>query len=200
MKRRHFIEALAVVPAASATALAAQPPAAAPAQSPAGPPPTTPLSTPPPDPVTYTGADSAADPVLRFFTAVQFTALDRLARLVMPKAGSAPGAADAGAAQFLDFYVGRSPLDRQTLYRAGLDGLNARTQKKFGRAFGDTDDTQADAVVMEYLSRPWSYAPSDPIEAFLRTALRDVRRATQNSPVYGASLTPPPMTNWLRPL
>lgn len=208
MKRRTFIEALAFVPAASATALA-QPPAAAPQSAPqtpgpagagAAPGPGAAPQAPPPDPVTYAGADDAADTVVTFFAAAQLAALERLGRLFFPSTNGTPGAAEAGAAHFLDFYVGRSPAARQTLYRTGLDGLNARAQQKCNRPFGETDDVQADAVVMEFLSRPWAYAPADPIEAFLRTAQIDLRRATQNSRTYTATLTTPTMTNWLRPL
>lgn len=213
MKRRAFIGTLAIVPAASATALA-QPPAAAP--QPATPPPNTqapsptgPGAAPPPppglpDPLTYASADEAGVTVTRYFTAAQFAALDRLARLFIPSAAGTPGAADAGAARFLDFYVGKSPVERQTLYKSGLDGLNTRAKKRFSKTFGETDDTQADAIVMEFLGRPWSYAPSDPLEAFLRTALRDVRRATQNSTAASTAQStqsaPPQMVNWLRPL
>lgn len=197
MKRRAFIGAVAVVPAAASTALA-QPPAQAPAAPPQGP-----GAAPPPqaapDPIAYASPDAAAETVTRFFTPLQFAALERLARLFEP-GGKTPGAVDAGAAAFLDFHVSRSPIERQTLYRTGLDGLNARAKKAGAKAFGDTDDGQADRVVMEFLSRPWSYAPTDPMEAFLRTALKDVRRATQNSRAYTATLSQPPMSNWLRPL
>jgi hypothetical protein len=207
MKRRKFIEALALVPAASAAALAQTP--AYPSQTPPGPgtPPPgggygqmPPQGQAPPDPVTYAGSEDAATAVVGFFTPAQFAALERVSRLFVPAMQGAPGAGDVGAAQFLDFYVGRSPVERQTLYRTGLDGLNAHAQKRFHRLFGETDDTQADALLTEYLSRPWSYAPSDPIEAFLRTAQNDVRRATQNSRAYAATLATPPTTNWLRQL
>lgn len=203
MKRRAFIGAVAVVPAAASTALAQPPatPAPAPGQGAGGGQPRgLPVAPAQPDPVTYTSPDAAATTVARFFTPAQFAALERLAALFEPGRDDAASAADAGAAPFLDFHVSRSPVDRQTLYRAGLDGLNARAKKACGKLFGETDDSQADAVVMEFLSRPWSYAPADPIEAFLRTALRDVRRATQNSPAFAASLSAPPMSNWLRPL
>lgn len=203
MKRRAFIGTLAIVPAASATALA-QPPAAAP--QPATPPPSTqapspsgPGAAPPPppglpDPLTYASADDAGVTVTRYFVPAQFAALERLARLFIP---SAP---DAGVAPFLDFYVGKSPVERQTLYKTGLDGLNKLAKKRHNKAFGETDDTQADAIVMEYLGRPWSYAPADPQEAFLRTALRDVRRAVQNSTAASTAQAAPLMVNWLRPL
>jgi hypothetical protein len=201
MKRRKFIQAIALVPATATTVLAQTPPPAALQGRGAGPgpaagaPPQAPV-----DPVTYAGADEVGETVASFFTATQFAALERLGRLFVPAAGAAPGAVESHAAQFLDFYVGRSPAERQSLYRAGLDGLNARARKRFDRFFGETDDKQADAVVMEFLSRPWSYEPADPIEAFVRTAMRDLRRATQNSSAYSATLPTRPTTNWLRPL
>src|SRR5438876_11469298 len=64
-------------------------------------------------------ADSVADGTLRFFDAAQFAALRRLGQILVPARPNAPGAVEAEAAEFLDFLIGQSPADRQSLYRDG---------------------------------------------------------------------------------
>ena len=78
-------------------------------------------------------ADAAAESVPRFFSADQFSALRRLAEVLMPAAGDTPGAKEAGAAEFFDFLIGASPEDRQSLYRNGLDHLNAQARRRYAK-------------------------------------------------------------------
>lgn len=198
MKRRQFIQALATVPAA--TALTQQPPAAPPApgrggrgggrggQAPA-----------PVEPLDYGIADDAADPVARFFEPAQLAALTRLGDLFVPATPDAPGAVACGAAEFLDFLLGQSPADRQALYRNGVDVLNGQARLRFGKAFAETSAAEADAIV-EPIGRPWSYEPSDPFEAFLRTAQRDLRQATTGSRARATATGTVAQVRWLRPL
>ncbi len=80
-----------------------------------------------------------AEPDPRFFTAPQFAALRRLSDLLMPAMRGNLGALDTAAPEFLDFLIGVSPVDRQQLYRNGLDTLNARAHKQFGKGFADLD-------------------------------------------------------------
>ena len=70
------------------------------------------------------GTAAAAEDMLGFFSAPQFAALKRVSSLLMPKTDKAPGALEADAPGFLDFLIGKSPADRQELYRTGLDLLN----------------------------------------------------------------------------
>lgn len=93
------------------------------------------------------GPDAAAEPVVRFFTKPQFTALQKLSDLLMPAAGSTPGALDAKAPEFLDFLISESPAERQHLYRAGLDGLNALAQKHFHQPFAELADSDAASLL-----------------------------------------------------
>lgn len=104
MKRRNFVRALVIAPAAPA--LLAQQPAPAPVQTE-----TPKLETAIPD--------EAADPLPRFFTPAQFGALKKLCDLLTP------GSLNVGVPEFLDFYIGASSADRQHVYRTGLDALNA---------------------------------------------------------------------------
>jgi Gluconate 2-dehydrogenase subunit 3 len=177
MKRRRFFQTLIAAPAAPA--LLAQQVAAPP--SPANRPPTE-------DPKIETVAtDQAAEPVLRFFTAPQFAALRRLSGILMPPLNGSPGALDAGAAEFLDFLLGESPSDRQQVYRAGLDALNAQARKQHGKLFTEVDAAQAEALLAA-LRQPWQYdPPADPLAHFLITARQDVRTATMNSREWNAA-------------
>jgi hypothetical protein len=117
----------------------------------------------------------------RFFTPAQFSALRRLGDLLMPAGQTSPGALASGAPEFLDFLIGASPSDRQQVYRAGLDGLNAQARRQFSKAFADTDDAQAETLLAP-LRQPWTYPdPTDPVARFLRAAKADMRTATINS-------------------
>ena len=80
-------------------------------------------------------AETAAEPISHFFTPAQFGALRRVSDILAPAGTASPGALAAQAPEFLDFLIGKSPADRQTLYRTGLDGLNSQAKKQFGKAF-----------------------------------------------------------------
>jgi hypothetical protein len=126
-------------------------------------------------------ADSSADPVARFFTKDQFTALTHLCDVFEPPAGTTPGAREARAAEFLDFLLSQSPPSRQILYRAGLDRLNSESAHRYSQPFASLDAAQA-ATVLEPLRRPWTgQDSSDPFENFLRAAKADITEATRNS-------------------
>ena len=187
MKRRRFVQALAVVPAASTLAQQTAPPAAQPGAPPAGgrgggggrfggniPK----LEITPPEEV---GAVSQ-----RFFTPQQFAALRKLSDILMPPMRGNPGALTAGAPEFLDFLLGVSPVDRQRLYRNGLDTLNARAKKQFDKSFAELDASQADKIIRAMLVPvPWvKDPPKDPLQHFMTSAHDDIRRATTNSKEY----------------
>ena len=132
----------------------------------------------------------AGEPVSRFFNAEQFAALRRVSVLLMPPINGSPGAAECHAAEFLDFLVSESPADRQEIYRAGLDALNAQARKTSKKPFAELDDAQA-AALLAPLRQPWTYElPADPVARFLLTAKGDVRTATVNSREYSGAGTP----------
>jgi len=180
LKRRRFIQTLAAAPALVAPA--------APellAQQPAGPQ-TRPaaeeslkleIATP----------DAAAEMTPRFFNAQQFAALRKLCDILMPPINGMPGALDANAPEFLDFLIGASPADRQQVYRAGLDALNAQAAKQFKKLFAEADETQANTLLAP-LRQPWTHEPpADPLARFLREVKQDVRTATTNSREYATA-------------
>jgi hypothetical protein len=171
MRRRHFVKSLVAAPAAPALL----------AQRPVGPPDPTARAVEEVPKLESTVADAAAEMMPHFFSAEQFAALRRLSDILMPALNGAPGALDARAPEFLDFLIGSSPAERQQLYRAGLDALNAQAKRRSGKAFADAEAAQADAL-LEPLRQAWTYdPPADPLGRFLRTAKQDVRTATMNS-------------------
>jgi hypothetical protein len=174
MKRRTVLRSLLTVPAAAALpteALAQQAQAGAAANR------ETPTTS-------TTGADTAAETVIRTFNQAQFSALHRLGEILMPAAQDIPGATEAGAAEFLDFLIGASPADRVTLYRNGLDRLNAEAQRRYKKAFGEINAEQA-GPILDPLKAPWSYrGPADPFAKFLLAAKNDLLTATVNSREY----------------
>jgi hypothetical protein len=182
MKRRRFLQTIAAAPAIALPVVPATP-----AQQSASP------ANPAPRPVEegakleYSVQDAAAEILPRFFNARQFATLQRLSDILMPPFNGAPGALDAQAAEFLDFLIGASPAERQQLYRAGLDALNAQAAKRFSKSFAEVDAEQAGELLAP-LRQPWTYEPpADPLARFLRAANQDVRTATINSREYSAA-------------
>ena len=133
--------------------------------------------------------DNVAEPETRFFTAAQFAALRKLSDLLMPPLRDNPGALDAAAPEFLDFLVGVSPADRQTLYRNGLDALNARARKQFSKNFAELDAAQCDTIIRPLLVPvPWTHEPpKDALQHFMAAAHDDIRTATRNSREWNTS-------------
>src|SRR3954464_1100580 len=78
-------------------------------------------------------ADDGGETVLHFFNPAQLTALRKLGDVILPSINGAPGASETRAAEFLDFLVGQSLSEKQTLYRNGLDHLNKESAKKFSK-------------------------------------------------------------------
>jgi hypothetical protein len=173
MKRRTLLKSLAMAPAAAVAVRA---------QDPVKPPQRPPEATVGESPKVDTSVpDIGAEPIAKFFSKEQFAALAHLSEVLEPTTPNLPGGKEAKAAEFLDFLISKSPADRQSLYRTGLDRLNAESNRRFGKPFASLDATQS-ATVLEPLRRPWTYDfPSDPLERFLREAKADIGQATRNS-------------------
>ena len=172
MRRRQLLQTLAAAPLAAQaqTNPNARP---APAAGAEGPPK---LETTPPDAV--------AETVPRFLNTAQFASLRALAAILMPPLNGAPGALEARAPEFLDFLLGESPAERQQLYRAGLDALDAAARGRFSRPFAALDPAQAEPILAP-LRAPWSFQPpAGALERFLQAAKSGVRTATTNSREY----------------
>ena len=179
MKRRRFIQTLAVTPAAAFPAAAESFPAVA----------VEPQAAPPAEAVKLEIAslDVAGETTHRFFTATQFAALSKLSEILMPALNEMPGALEADAPAFLDFLIGKSPVERQQIYRGGLDALNAKAQLQFKKPFAQLDATQA-GTLLAPLREAWTYVPPTDVYArFLREAKADVRTATMNSRAYATA-------------
>ncbi len=176
MKRRRLLQSLAALPAVGAIPLPAQNASALSPSAAAN------------FAVTLTQPDGLALPNQQFFTAEQRSALVRLGEVLVPKAGDRPGAIEAQAAGFLEFLISQSPTDRQTLYREGLDRLNAQAKTAGASGFHSVNEDQA-AAILKPLAGAWTYAgPEDPFAQFLIAAKDDFLRATINSRAYAEAL------------
>jgi hypothetical protein len=124
----------------------------------------------------------------RYFTSVRYATLGRLCEIFMPAGGDYPSAAKAGTPEFLDFYLGASPAEQQTMYNSGLDRLNADCLKQFQVPFAKADAKQADAVIRPHL-RGWmnDHPPTEVHVRFINLAHRDIREITTNSPAWAAA-------------
>src|SRR5579864_4061846 len=117
MKRRGFIRTIAAAPAGSLLWAQHQPgPAGRQNEAQNLPIPETAVS------------DVVASTVPRFLTADQLATLRKLAEMFFPPINGYPGAIDAGAPEFLDYYTGASAAYRQQFYRLGLDDLNQQSK------------------------------------------------------------------------
>ncbi len=132
--------------------------------------------------------DEVAEGETGFFSAEQTAALTRLSSLLMPALGQRPGALEAEVPAFLDFLLGRSPVERQQVYTGGLDWLNAESTKQFGVPFGKTETAQADQLVKPWM-RTWmtDHPPTEQHAAFVNIAHADIRTATMNSKIWSDS-------------
>jgi Gluconate 2-dehydrogenase subunit 3 len=136
-------------------------------------------------PLTATvNADSLAETEIHTFNPKEFSALKRLGEIFEPSSPDVPGANEAKAAQFLDFLIGQSPSETVTLYRGGLDALNAQATQRYSKTFDALTEAEA-AHILAPLKQPWSYAsPAAILPRFLRVAKDDFRRATLTSREY----------------
>jgi hypothetical protein len=187
MKRRIFVQKLLATPAVPLVAAAAQETVTKPQQQPP-PQPNTPARQMPQQPqavpkLAVVQADLISVTEQRYFTIEQFAALERLGDLLMPPLDGHPGSRDAKAPEFLDFLIGVSAEDRQSLYRGGLDGLNERANKEFAKEFAELEVKQADSILRPLLAvRAWPEdLPSDPMKNFIAQVHEDLRTATMNS-------------------
>ena len=139
--------------------------------------------------LTETAPDAVADGMRTLFTAEQSATLRRLAELLVPAMGERPGAVDCGVVEFLDFLLKASPAARQTLYRNGLDRLQAESMKVHKKGFAQLDAGSADGLLSP-LRKPWtSTPPADPFARFLREAQDDLLQATVNSREYAQAMS-----------
>ncbi len=135
-----------------------------------------------------TVADAVADAPPAFFTERQMATLSRLADVLLPPLNGQPGALEAQAPQFLDFFVGSSSAQVQDVYTGGLDWLEAQAQKRFKTYFAALSDAQVDIVIKPWL-RAWmsDHPPTELHADFVNIAHNDIREATVNSPVWNAT-------------
>lgn len=121
----------------------------------------------------------------RYFTPMRFATLVRLCELMMPAGDDYPSVIKTGTAEFLDFYIGASPSDQQTMYNTGLDRLNADSMKQYHLPFEKADAKQADALVRPHL-KGWmnDHPPAEGHVRFINLVHRDIRTATINSPAW----------------
>jgi hypothetical protein len=192
MKRRNFVQSLLVVPATTLVAEQVAPP-----PTPASPPTPAPAARAPQNfrgvqnvpKFNLTQPDSSAETVTGFFNPAEFSALTKLAEILVPPIKNNPGAVDAHAPEFLDFLISRSPAPSQALYRDGLDGLNAAAKKHFHKSFAELDAKQADSIVRPLLvARAWDRdEPKDSMQHFMTQVHGDLRTATMNSAEWAAS-------------
>ena len=201
MKRRKFLKALTVLPAAAAIPEWAQQVTpqvgrGAPANSTGAGPggqaasgnQATQAQTAPIPKTTFFEDESSSVP--KFFSPDQYAALRRLSDRFMPPMNGKPGALEAGTPEFLDFYTSVSLPQRQQFYRAGLDNLNDQAKAKYKKRFADLSDAETDAILKPMFKQRGSSGAFQAVMElgpFVNRSYQDIRTVTINSPAWAES-------------
>jgi hypothetical protein len=183
MKRRKFVRNLLAAPAVAPLAAQTQTQQQRPSTQPNTPARQDPRQPHEVAPLAVTEVDLVAGTHPYFFTSDQFSALQKLAAVLVPPLKGKPGAIDAHAPEFLDFLISVSPEERQSLYRNGLEGLNRAAQDQFHTNFHGLEAKQVDTIIRPLLvARYWPQdMPDDPMKHFIAQVHDDLRTATSNS-------------------
>jgi hypothetical protein len=125
-----------------------------------------------------------------YFHAENMATLRKLGDILLPPMNGYPGSTQASAPEFIDFLISVSPVERQKMYRSGLDRLNAEAHKQFGIPFAQVNAQQADALLRPWL-RTWmvDHPPAEPFARFINVAHEDIRTATMNSQLWSIAAT-----------
>ena len=134
--------------------------------------------------------DEVATTEQHYFRAEHMATLRKLGDILLPPMNGYPGSTQACAPEFIDFLISVSPVERQRMYRSGLDRLNAEAHKQIGIPFARVNAEQADALLRPWL-RTWmvDHPPTEPFARFINVAHEDIRTATMNSQVWSIAAT-----------
>ncbi len=128
-------------------------------------------------PIPTTAAEAVALGLPRFFTTTEFEAFSQLGETLIPPFDSRPGATLAEAPEFLDFLLGQSPADVQTLYKQGIATYTLRRKAGLESA-------------LKELSEAWSHkGPASPYAKFLNAAKLAFYQATINSRQWAEAMS-----------
>lgn len=141
-------------------------------------------------PIPSTIPDEIATTEQHYFHAEQMATLRKLGDILLPAMNGYPGSTQASAPEFIDFLISVSPVERQRMYRSGLDRLNSEAHKEFGIPFAQVNALQADALLRPWL-RTWmrDHPPTEPFAHFINVAHEDIRTATMNSQLWSIAAT-----------
>ena len=84
-----------------------------------------------------------------FFSPQEYAIVERLAELIIPSDGT-PGAREAGVSEFIDFMVASDP-NIQTLFRYGIDWVDAHSRSLYSKPFVDLS-AQQQTDLLEHLA------------------------------------------------
>ena len=114
-----------------------------------------------------------------FFTSPEYATLSRLTDVIIPATGT-PGAAAAGAPEYVDRVVSLNP-EHQPLVRAGLAWLERQAKARFSRGFLSLSEDEQVAILQPL---------SDEIDRQRREALRSrFRTESRDKTVYHVAIT-----------
>jgi len=123
---------------------------------------------------------------LETLTPAEADALEAVAARLIPADATAPGAAEARAAHYIDRALGGALATFRDAYRAGLASLDAYARTSKGAAFAQLSAADQDALltVMESNDAPGFAGGS---LAFFSTVLAHTLQGTFGDPFYGGN-------------
>ena len=128
-------------------------------------------------PIPTTAAEAVALGLPHFFSTTEFEAFSQLGDTLIPPFDSRPGAKLAEAPEFLDFLLGQSPADVQSIYKQGIAVYIMR--RKAG--------TEA---ALKELSEAWTHkGPASSYSKFLNAAKLAFYQATINSRQWAEAMS-----------
>src|SRR5688572_15883164 len=142
----------------------------------------------PPDSHAEAAVEQSAtgQPPLETLTAAEMATLEAIAARLIPTDETGPGAAEAGAARYVDRALGGALATSREAYRDGLAAVDAYARSSKGSPFDRLTPADRDAVLRDMeTGRATGFAPDAP--TFFNLVRTHVIQGTFGDPFYGGN-------------
>jgi gluconate 2-dehydrogenase gamma chain len=118
------------------------------------------------------------------FNEFEFAVLTAVADRIFPPTDT-PGAVEIGAVIYIEIALGGDYAQSLSLYRAGLQAINAEARRKFARDFAELNGSEQDAILAEFESG--SISGFEQAAEFFETVRYHVLEGVFCEPQYGGN-------------
>jgi gluconate 2-dehydrogenase gamma chain len=119
-------------------------------------------------------------------TAVESDVLEAIVARLIPTDATGPGAAEAGAAHYIDRALGGALASSRQAYAAGLAALDGYARSSRGASFATLSATDQDATLMDVETGVATGFPGSPA-AFFNLVRTHTLQGTFGDPTYGGN-------------